>query len=201
VIPIIIQPEPPSFNSKVRIKGINFLTKLGRKPYRKEWINHSYWREALGDLRIAYNGICAYSGTWIPYSVGNHSVDHFLPKDKFPNDAYEWNNFRYVSARFNSRKGTRKIVDPFSIQNGWFQLDLATFIVQPSPNITSAIQQEINRTIEVLNLNNDPLLLEERIAWYEQFRMGEVTLEHLHKKVPFLAREIERWIQEGLELP
>lgn len=201
MIPVQPQPEPLDFEEKVRQRGQTFLQTMEHKPNRKEWERHSFWRDALSDLRTAYRGICAYSATWIPYSVGNHSVDHFLPKDKYPNDAFEWANFRYVSARFNSRKRTRKILDPFRIKEGWFQLNFITFMIHPAEGMSVALQREIIRTIEVLNLNNDALLVEERIAWYEQFRFGEVTLAHLHKKVPFIAKEIERHLHEGLKLP
>src|SRR5262249_18958609 len=87
------QPEPDTFDASVRHPGRMYLTS-NPTPSSKEWSQHSYWRKILPDLHSSYRGICAYSCHWIPYDTGADTVEHFLPKDKCPQQAYEWSNYR-----------------------------------------------------------------------------------------------------------
>ena len=82
------QPEPKKFDVLVRRPGHKYLTS---KPTlnSKEWERHSYWRKILPELHSSYRGICAYSCHWIPYDTGADTVEHFLPKDRHPQQAYE----------------------------------------------------------------------------------------------------------------
>jgi len=136
MIPIKPQPEPPSFEQSVRIPGKRFLAQVPH-PVSEQWKGKEYWRQVLPDMRQAYEGICAYCAFWIPHSTGNHSIDHFIPKSQNPNLAYEWDNFRYVSARFNSRKGNRTILDPFTLPLNWFVIDFKSFFVSPNSGLLS----------------------------------------------------------------
>jgi len=190
MIPVTPRPEPPEFNNKVRKPGQKFLTQIPN-PNSSEWRSKSYWTRVLPDLRRAYDCICAYSATWIPYSVGSHSVDHFIPKHSSPQLAYEWSNFRYVSSRFNSRKGVREILDPFGIQPGWFQINFNNLFIKPSLNISTDIQQEVIDTIKILDLNKD-LLVEERITFVQNYYQGNISLEYLRQNAPFISFELER---------
>jgi len=143
-------------------------------------------------MRVAYKGICAYRARWIPHSTGRHSIDHFIPKSVESPLAYEWSNFRYVSARFNSRKGTRSILDPFLLNEGWFILDFSTFLIKPNSILSADQQKSVQDTINILKLNTDEDLVTERQTWVEEFWAGEISFEHLEKKTPFIAYELER---------
>ncbi len=191
MIPVDPQPEPTDFTRRVRKPGRKFLAGVSQ-PKSKDWKNKDYWQKVLPDMRVAYKGICAYCARWIPHSTGRHSIDHFIPKSVEPSLAYEWSNFRYVSARFNSRKGTRSIIDPFQLNEGWFTLDFSTFLIKPNPTLTTDQQKSIQDTIEVLQLNRDEDLVTERQTWVEEFWAGEISFEHLEKKTPFIAYELER---------
>ena len=61
--------------------------------------------------------------------------------------AYEWNNYRYVSARFNSRKGTQTIVDPFELSSDWFLLDFTLFLLHPNPGL-APVEKELARGVK-----------------------------------------------------
>ena len=191
MMPVKFQPEPVQFTKKVRVPGQQFLSKV-QKPISQQWRGKEYWQRALPDMRQAYNSICAYSAFWIPHSTGNHSIDHFIPKSKQPNLAYEWHNFRYVSARFNSRKGTRTIVDPFKLRQGWFILDFKSFLIKPKPALSSTKKDKLWETIKHLKLNDDEDLVIERQTWYLNYLNKEISFEHLKKNAPFVAFEIER---------
>lgn len=191
MIPLKLQSEPSSFDENVRKKGNLFLAKTPN-PSVNQWKNKEYWQVALADMRKSYGCICAYSANWIPHSTGNHSIDHFIPKSKRPDLAYEWGNFRYVSARFNSRKGSREIVDPFTLKNNAFTLNFKSFFIFPNTGFSIEEQAKLGETIEWLRLNLDDDLVEERKTWFYAFLEGHISFEHLKKHAPFIAYEAER---------
>jgi hypothetical protein len=198
MLPVSPQPEPLDFDKNVRVKGLDFLRSTPA-PTENQWGNHSYWRNALDDLKKAYKQVCAYCAHWIPHSTGQASVDHFVPKSVDPLLAYEWSNFRYVSARFNSRKGTRQILDPFLIEYDWFFLDLDTFLIKQNPQLDEAISQKVIDTIKTLRLNDDAELVAERQQWCVEYWSGEISFKHLQERFPFIAYEIQRqkWDKTG----
>jgi len=191
VIPVSRQNEPCDFSTLVRIPGQKFLKKVPR-PTAQQWKHREYWQKILPEMRSAYHQVCAYCATWIPYSTGNHAVDHFIPKSVRPSLAYEWSNYRYVSSRFNSRKGTSTILDPFTLGEASFTIDFSSFLLKANPDLPVARQSQIRDTIEILKLNADDDLVDERQAWIEDYRSGQITLDHLQKNAPFIAYELRR---------
>ena len=191
MIPIESQPEPENFDERVRIPGNRFLAEVPT-PTTKQWEGKEYWRRILPNMRQAYKGICAYCAHWIPHSTGNHSIDHFVPRVRNPNLAYEWSNFRYVSARFNSRKGTRTILDPFTLSPNWFIIDFTSLHIKPHPDLLPDQKKMVQETIDCLRLNKDDDLVVEREAWARHCRNGDIPLSHLQKYYPFIAYELER---------
>jgi hypothetical protein len=80
-----------------------------------------YWTKATTELNAAYKQICAYSCI---YLATPGSVDHFMPKRRYPKLAYEWNNYRLALPRINNHKGdSTDVIDPFIVQTGWFVMD------------------------------------------------------------------------------
>lgn len=191
MIPVEAQPEPIHFTELVRTPGQQFLSKVP-KPTSQQWRGKEYWQRALPDMRRAYKSICAYSAFWIPHSTGNHSIDHFIPKSGQPSLAYEWSNYRYVSARFNSRKGTHTIVEPFKLLPGWFIIDFKSFFIKPNPELSTNQKDKLWETIKYLKLNDDDDLVIERQTWYLNYLNKDISFEHLKKNAPFIALEAER---------
>lgn len=191
MIPVKPQPQPLHFNDRVKIPGTKFLRRVP-KPNTKQWEGKEYWQRVLPDMRQAYNSICAYSAHWIPHSTGNHSVDHFRPKSQDPNLAYQWSNFRYVATRFNSRKGTRAILDPFTLLPHWFIIDFKSLLVKPNPNLSAEQKEAVRHTIKNLKLNKDEALVDERWSWFKDFLENQISWAHLKKRAPFIASELER---------
>lgn len=191
MIPVKMQPEPKNFDVLVRKPGNEFLAHVPT-PASTDWTGKEYWQKALPDAKAAYKSICAYSAMWIPHTTGNHSIDHFVPKSKAPQLAYEWSNFRYVAARFNSRKGIKTILDPFTIEADWFILNFGTFYVSANPLLPEQQKNKVNQTIEILKLNSDDEMVEEREGYYNYYKRGEITFSHLEKMAPFIACEVKR---------
>lgn len=184
------QAEPARFENDVRQPGLGFLT-LNPRPTSKDFKSNNYWRRAADDLYGAYRGVCSYSGFYIPFRGG--TVDHFLPKSSHPHLAYEWSNFRLASYRMNLYKGeSQEIIDPFNVENGWFVLQFPSCLVFPHPDLTAIAREQTARTIEILKLNSDDVLVQERCNIMLEFADGDVSLRHLQNKYPFIAAELER---------
>ena len=188
-MPIRLFTEPAGFDQEVRQKGLAFLAKTP-KPTASQWSKNAYWQEILPEMSVMYHRICNYCATWIPYSTGRHSVDHFLDKNSNSPQAYEWNNYRYVSARFNSRKGTRAILDPAGLTSQAFVLNFTNFFVEVDPALTSPDLAEA--TIGILNFNDDDELVNERIEYFKNYQNGNISFDYLQRNAPFIAHEITR---------
>ena len=191
MIPVQPQSEPPIFFGKVKEPGNRFLGRLPN-PTSNQWKGKEYWRKILPEMRNLYGGICAYCAHWIPHATGNHSIEHFIPKSIRPSLAYEWSNYRYVSSRFNARKGTQRILDPFTINHNWFILDFTSFLIKSNNECSTEERKLIEDTIEILKLNKDEDLVLERKTWFEDFRNGNISYSHLERYYPFIAYELTR---------
>ncbi|MCX6379628.1 MAG: hypothetical protein NT023_09155, partial [Armatimonadetes bacterium] len=89
-------PEPPTFDANVRKEGERAIkemvgegaarrgrprTNFGTRDAIPSEKFTDYWTRALGDLKTAYNYICAYSCFHIHDVTGDATVDHFIPKE------------------------------------------------------------------------------------------------------------------------
>jgi hypothetical protein len=184
--------EPPIFNNRVRSRGQRFLS-TSPQPTSKQWRDHSYWHEVLSQLHDSYGGICAYSCHWIPYDTGADTVEHFRPKDVYPAEAYEWNNYRLVCATLNGRKGVHEdVLDPFLIQNGWFIMDFPSMLVTPSGDLSLADRQRVQVTIDRLGLNDEGTCLKSRVKWLRDYCTNDISFDYLRNNAPFIVAELER---------
>lgn len=139
---------------------------------------------------MAYNKICAYTCWYLP-SPG--SVDHFKPKATYPDLAYEWSNYRLAAERVNNHKAdSTEVLDPFTIQDGWFALDFPSCLVVPGPAMPADAETAVLKSIDILRLNDDDYLVEARCELMVHFSLGNVGLQFLRDHYPFLAIEIER---------
>lgn len=193
MIPVRPEPEYPEFDSEVRRPGRAFL-KNNPHPSNRDFRSHAYWRKAAGHLKAAYSSLCAYTSLHL---VDVSSVDHFRPKTKYPNLAYEWSNYRLARQKINQRKGDAEdVIDPFQVKSGWFVLDLPSCLIRPGDGLNQRARDRVNATIATLKLNADDHLVQERCDWLTELAQGEVTLNFLNRRYPFLAVEVRR---QGVE--
>jgi hypothetical protein len=186
------QPEPPEFDTLVRQPGLVFL-QGNPQPTNSQWKSRSYWRGIIPKLRVCYQEICAYCCHWIPPDTGSSTVEHFLSKHKYPKQAYEWSNYRLVSGTLNGRKGTQDdILDPFHIQNGWFVIDFPSLLVKPAQGLAASIAQSVQRTIDVLALNDEGTCVQGRQAYIRDYCLNYIDFTCLRTKAPFIALELQR---------
>jgi hypothetical protein len=202
-------PEPPSFQERVRDPGLRAIAEMvgetppraagrrfAKRADRREDIDADefppYWTEALDDLMVAYNRICAYSCFRIHPVTGARSVDHMAPKSRAWDTVYEWTNYRLACALLNARKKDfSDVLDPFDIVSVWFQLELAGFQVLPGHGLKGLVRTEVERTIDRLGLD-DFIFRDARKRDAENYWSERVSLAVLAEESPFVARELTR---------
>lgn len=186
--------EPPVFNAKVRVPGRAYLATTAN-PTTKQFNSHAYWRRVLQELRTAYKSICAYSCHYVPFDTGSDTVEHFRPKQSYPQDAYEWTNYRFVCGRLNGRKQIfEDVLDPFLIEDGWFILDFPSLLVKPSPGLDTQQQKAVQDSIDRLQLNDESTCVKQRGHYVTRFcEAGQDYFDTvLAVDTPFIAAEILR---------
>jgi hypothetical protein len=195
MIHVELQPEPADFDALVRQPGLLFLHKLPNSSspdFRKP---NNHWTKIIPQLRTAYSQICAYCCEYIPYGTGHRQVDHFWPKSKKPYPlAYEWSNYRLACGIVNSRKGTKEVLDPFRIKDGWFRMKFPSLLIEPAPTSelpTGITRQQIWDTITNLGLNDRGENIPARKQHIDVYCRNN-DFQHLMDMAPFIAKELIR---------
>jgi hypothetical protein len=151
----------------------------------------AYWTNALDDLKTEYRYVCAYSCFRIHEVTGAASVDHMVAKSKAWNCVYEWDNYRLACSRLNARKSDfPDVLDPFEVEDGWFELELVGFQVLPGKDLTdTSIRDQVQATIDRLCLND---FRKDRETDANAYWDGHISLVWLTRESPFVARELRR---------
>jgi hypothetical protein len=187
------QQEPEKFNREVRIPGQEFL-KNNPSPSSQQLQQNNYWKHIKNDLYLLYKNICAYTGEWFP--VTSASVDHFLPKSKYPQLAYEWNNYRLTTKRMNNIKGDKiDLIDPFDVQIGWFVLVLPGCDIKACGTLNEVDSNKVMYTIKALGLNSSEQA-NKRYNIIQDYVNKGITFDFLRRRYPYIACELER---QGLQ--
>ena len=189
MIRVQAKPEYPAFDREVRQKGLRFLRSCPN-PDSTDFKRHNYWSKAQRQLYAAYDHMCAYTTRELVYTG---SVDHFKPKSKYPRLAYEWSNYRLARQVINKRKGdTEEVIDPFTVGEEWFILDLPSCLIRAGRGVSGETRKAVNATINILGLNRDDRLVDERCRLLVDLADGLITLRFLERHYPFLCREVRR---------
>jgi hypothetical protein len=212
MIRVTPQPEPTTFDGLVRQPGRQLLKILiGQQspaaPYPKrvqiaECLEdipsdsiHPRWQGGcLEDLHTAYEGVCSYLGVFIDRSTADATVDHFIPVTQGAWGrllAYEWSNYRLSALPANRTKGTRAVLDPFRIEDDWFQINLLSYKVHPNPDLPPAQFTAVANTIKDLGLS-ERRHTQSRRQKVELWSNTADGLNALAAMAPFLYRELVR---------
>lgn len=199
--------EPESFDEMVRKKGLRALARRvdekvpgpGRLPKiypRREDIPArefpTEWRQAIPDLMARYKQLCAYTALYIEEGTGWPTVDHFIPVASDWREAYEWSNYRLACGPVNTNKGVNTPLDPFKIEDHWFELELVGYQVVPGARTVNPLRSTIDATINIiLKLNNKNFCIQ-RSKYAAAYRDKGITLDYLERRAPFVARELRR---------
>lgn len=203
-------PEPSYFDEKVRKPGLRILKELRGDPSAstrtgprrkqvqeiKPHMLRDLWTDCIDDLAVAFDHVCAYSCIRIDAITGSRTVDHFKPKATCPDDAYEWDNYRYACGVMNRRKERLKggeVCDPFLIEDGWFELSFLTFSLKPSARLSPEDDQRVQATIDCLELDGRAMRKRREEAWnkFEKNRSRD-GWRQMEDDCPLVAREYIR---------
>jgi uncharacterized protein (TIGR02646 family) len=196
MIPVTPIPEPADFQSKVRDKGAAWFLKNGidaSVPLPDKTEPHPYWQGwCLEELHRAYGGICAYLCVYVESVIGGRTVDHYHPKKKRPDLAYEWSNYRLTCDTMNTRKGEESdVIDPFLLAPGTFALKLLSGEIALTAAMGTPAYQVADTTLQRLKLN-DTKCKELRQRYYFDYRQGDISADFLRRNAPFIYQEIVR---------
>jgi len=184
----VIRGPEPSRLKRIRLRYTRawidyYKERVGNKPTDRRW------REFAKDLGVVFYEYCGYCEI---YCRGE--VDHYRPKNKFPELVYEWNNWVFSCHDCNQNKGDNwppsGFLDPCSNDTFCggsqccFIFDLKTGEVIPHPKLSTPNRSRAQTTIDILGLN---------LSFRLKIRLDHVsrleTLHNLADSNPRLAAE------------
>ena len=118
------------------------------------------------------------------------TVDHFVSCHEDRSRAYEWENYRYCAAWINSSKGNEpaaRLLDPFDIEDGWFELHLPSLQLRVSDTVPDEIRDRAEYVLTRLRLREDERVMRQRREWYRMYQDGEISRDGLAGKAPLIA--------------
>lgn len=186
--------EPSGFDARCRNRGNAWLA---ANPNSNKYPNH--WRMFEDDLGRGFSYRCGWTAMWIDHGT----VDHFLPKTDSLHRAqiYEWSNYRYASGSVNSSKREFAVLDPFEVQDTWFEVMIPSMQLILTAAVPPQIRPLAEETLRRLKLVNGTKVRRSRVHWYEQYRTGKIDHRSLHDHAPLVDRAVLQWEQSGNPLP
>ena len=179
-------PKPEHFEERAEQAGAAWLAE---HPNAKR--PRDYWSAFKPALADGFRQLCAYSAMYEP--VG--TVDHFVSWDQDKTRAYDWSNYRFASAWLNSSKQRvrhEQIIDPFTVDNGWFEILLPSLQFVASKGVPEAEQARVQFVLERIHLGHDERIMRQRREWYRMYQEGELTLDGLATKAPLIAAAVDK---------
>lgn len=183
------QAAPADFEQRVGEKGAAALNKHNpRTPVRGEfWKGREYWRNALDQLCDSYERLCAFTAIRIERVTGSPTVEHFKPKAKYPELAYQWENFRLVCGLMNGRKGDfEDVLDPFELPDNVFDLNPLSGEIVVHGDCPESFKGRAQATIDRLKLS-DPECNFLRQDHVQKLATGAWSFEETRRQSPFVV--------------
>ena len=159
-----ISPKPACLIDKADEWRDNFIKKIKKAPSYWNW--HQYNKEKVVDiltkgLSIISHFHCSYCGIFpLKQSVGGRSIDHFKPKSKFPELAFEWENLFIACSDCQQIKGNNypslpplKPDHPNYKFDYWFKINWVNNHIVPRASLTAEEQAIAQATLDWLGLN------------------------------------------------
>jgi len=178
-------PKPADFEECAEGPGNKWLQKHQSGRPVDRW---SSFKPLLAD---GFGNLCAYTAMYEP--VG--TVDHFVSCDEDRSRAYDWSNYRYSAAWVNASKGNllaADILDPFEVEDGWFEVLLPSLQLVVSSNIPEHLSVRAEFVLNRLHLGHDERVIRLRREWYKMYQDQEISLAGLKRKAPLVAAAVEK---------
>jgi hypothetical protein len=193
-------PEPADFDATCRQQGNAWLLAkrhAGESPKTSQYPN--YWSNYEDHLARAFQQRCGWWAMWI----AEGQVEHFLSKKNRPDLTYEWSNYRFIAGSVNGSKGNHdnKVLDPFEIQDGWFEVILPSMQLVTTSQLPAALSVRAEFTLKQLRLRDGTKVMRNRKRWYQQFKDGALTMDGLKSNAPLLAAAVTKLQAAGHNRP
>jgi hypothetical protein len=194
VIRVQPRPEPAKFDERCRKRGRRWLE--NHPDY--EGRPHDYWSEFEPDLRAAFGGLCGYCAM----RVMRGQVDHFIPVAVFKAEAnhhlaYEWSNFRYGEGTLNQRKAAARVLDPYEVEDCWFQVLLPSMQLVLTDRVPDDVRPLADFTLKKLGLRDHEVVVRYRREWFRMYQEARLSLDGLREVAPLVARAVEHDLARG----
>ena len=82
------------------------------------------------------------------------------------------------------------LLDPFEIEDGWFELHLPSLQLRVSDAIPDEFRQRAEYVLVRLHLRDDERVMRQRREWYRMYQCGELSQDGLESKAPLIASAI-----------
>ncbi len=178
--------KPECLENKANEWTKEYIDKRKKNPSFWNW--HQYKNEKVTSI-LAENLSqltkfhCSYCGVFpLKQNIGGRSIDHFKPKSKFPELAYEWTNLFISCPDCQRNKGASfpyyQLVKPDEEAyefDYWFEIDwiINKNFVVPNKSRTQKEQEIAQETIDWLGLNNGDRP-KERLRELEKYKSSSV---------------------------
>lgn len=186
--------EPPGFPEFKR-KGNEWLAD---HPNARSTDFPDYWSRFRDHLAAGFKDLCGYSAM----RTSKPTVDHFIPKSSPEGRSltYEWSNYRFADQELNTAKSTlvSGVLDPFTVGNDWFEVLLPNLEMIMTERVPDGYLGDARAMLRDhhMGLGDSDAILKIRRSFYEPFLEGDVTLAHVARGAPLIARAVEKRLSE-----
>jgi hypothetical protein len=189
MIHVARHPPPEHFERDVRAPGLRWL----ENPHNRNKNRPSnFWKHCRDDLERQFESRCGYAATWIP----SGHTDHFVSWNRCKrcnehHRAYEWENLRWIAPELNSLKSDHDLLDPFEVEDGWFEIHLPSLRLRMTDAIPAEHREMAATTLRVLKLESGSLVRKWRQEELRLFASG-TSLSEIMRRTPLLGRALEK---------
>ncbi|MEX2121599.1 MAG: hypothetical protein WD847_18575 [Pirellulales bacterium] len=193
MIPCTLKDEPEDFDARCRRRGRAWIAE--HPGFNRP---RDFWSQFEPHIRAAFGGLCAYCAMLIMRG----QIDHFRPIALLrSNDeaslAYEWSNLRYGEAVLNGKKWKHVVLDPFDVQEGWFEILLPSLQLHATDMVPVALRELAAFTITKLGLRDGEVVIRYRREWFKMYQNRELSLSGLRNVAPQIADAVESDLRNG----
>lgn len=192
MIKVVPRRAPRGFRPNVRDPGHQWLRSNAHRDLKRPrayWNEWPHCREALARM-FAHR--CGYTACRIPGGEVEHFISWAECKQSHRRElAYEWTNYRWILPQLNGRKGTREVLDPFEVENDWFELNLHSLHLDLTDAVPPEMHDVARRTLETLGLDRSEVVVRMRNEALELYRAG-TSLEGIERYSPLVARALRK---------
>ncbi len=206
MIRVTPQLEPEGFDEHVRKKGAEWLEASVVNPTKERPIAYwTQWEPCAPAVAQMFAERCGYLATVLTPGCGH--VDHFVSwkscKEQNKHHlAYEWTNYRWLHPQLNSSKQGVELVDPFEVEDEWFDLEIFTLnlVVHWDKIQDAAVRGRVKATVERLGLIDGARAIKLREGALQLYQKG-LRIEAVEGLAPLVGRALRRLIDAGPDQP